>query len=302
MIKRNVVIIFNCLCLLLLFSLTARAGASQFQIGLGQRNDKISWNIAGDLNGENPNILSELTWNDLDSTALTLNLRHQLGRDYIAMGQLLLGRVDTGVVQDSDYLTDDRTSEFSRSYSDASDSEILDWSLGIGRTLFSAEGWELGAMLGYASQRQNLRISDGYQTIPVLAPLIGLESSYQTNWRGPWIGIAIKKNWRRLHFQGGLGYHWTNYYGEGDWNLRDDLAHPVSFIHRADGSGISLGLGLAYALNDHWSLGLNYQRAKWRTDPGRDVVFGADGTSIDTRLNEVRWSSQMITFTANVYF
>ena len=36
----------------------------------GYRTDDLDWNIAGDINGNNPNIISELTWDDLESYQL----------------------------------------------------------------------------------------------------------------------------------------------------------------------------------------------------------------------------------------
>lgn len=302
MFKRGSLIVLSCIFFLLISSLTTFADASQFQIGLGERGDTLRWNIAGDLDGQNPNILSELSWNDLDSTQLALDFQHQLGTNFFGQGRLFLGLIDSGVVQDSDYLADDRTLEFSRSYSDADGSRILDWSLGIGRTLLSKAGWELAAMAGYSNERQYLRIIDGYQTIPDPDPITGLDSIYQTSWHGPWLGISLKKEWRQLRFRSGFEYHWADYYAEGDWNLRDDLAHPVSFTHRAEGSGISLRLGLDYALNTQWSIGFDYQMAEWRSESGTDRVYGDDGTTVSTRLNEVEWTTDMMIFKVSANF
>ena len=38
----------------------------------GYRADDLDWNIAGDINGNNPNVLSELTWDDVKSYQVKL--------------------------------------------------------------------------------------------------------------------------------------------------------------------------------------------------------------------------------------
>ncbi len=47
----------------------AKSTAAEIEVGLELTNsyriDNLNWNIAGDLYGNNPNILSELTWTDL---------------------------------------------------------------------------------------------------------------------------------------------------------------------------------------------------------------------------------------------
>ena len=40
---------------------------TEFVFTGGYRRDDLDWNIAGDSNGNNPNILSELTWDDIES-------------------------------------------------------------------------------------------------------------------------------------------------------------------------------------------------------------------------------------------
>jgi len=46
----------------------AAQGSSRFDISLGTdyRHAQLDWNIAGTFAGSGPNILSELTWHDLD--------------------------------------------------------------------------------------------------------------------------------------------------------------------------------------------------------------------------------------------
>jgi hypothetical protein len=47
-------------------------------------------------------------------------------------------------------------------------------------------------------------------------------------------------------------------------------------------------------------LGLDYQ--DWSTDPGVDVVFFSNGTTGQTRLNELNWESGAIRLGFTVHF
>jgi hypothetical protein len=100
----------------------------------------------------------------------------------------------------------------------------------------------------------------------------------------------------------GFEYHWPDYEAEADWNLRTDLAHPKSFEHDADGTGVILSADLNVYFNANWALNLNCDYQRWETNAGIDRAFFADGTTSDTRLNEVQWDSYALTIGATYRF
>ena len=98
----------------------------------------------------------------------------------------------------------------------------------------------------------------------------------------------------KITLSAGVEYHWTTYKAEANWNLRKDFAHPKSFEHDADGTGLVLSLGGGYAFSDRWSLGLNLNYQKLSTDPGIDRFYLANGTISEARLNEVNLGSPLL--------
>ncbi len=62
------------IALLSLYSLNspAKEVESTITYGIGERNTTVDWNIAGNLQGENPNIISELIWRNIKSKQLSL--------------------------------------------------------------------------------------------------------------------------------------------------------------------------------------------------------------------------------------
>ena len=76
---------------------------TEFVITGGYRADNLDFNIAGDINGNNPNIISELTWDDLESYQLKFQ-GSLVWPDIIALrGSVNYGWIYDGKNQDSDY-------------------------------------------------------------------------------------------------------------------------------------------------------------------------------------------------------
>lgn len=266
----------------------------------GYREDKLDWNIAGDTSGNNPNILSELTWDDIEIYQVKFEGRIVWPHRIALRGSVAYGWIFDGDNQDSDYLGDNRTFEFSRSNNNTEDDDVWDASVAVGYP-FRFGKTVIGTvtpLVGYSHHEQELNITDGYQTIPNLGPFPGLDSSYDIEWEGPWIGIdlhfkaaELKSFAHRFETYVTYEYHWTDYDAEGNWNLRDDLDHPKSFNHDTDCDGFIIKAGFDFRFNRHWALNVNFDYLDWSTDAGTSKVFFANGTEAKTRLNEVNWTS-----------
>ncbi len=273
---------------------------TNLQLGFGYRVDDLDWSIAGDSSGQNPNVLSELTWRDLESYELKAKGNGIFKDKYVLDGSIAYAEIFRGENQDSDYTGNNRTGEFSRSNNRSDEGDLYDLSAGLGYRMHLnnyQEFWVvddlwLSLLGGYSYHSQDLRITDGVQTIPATGPFAGFNSKYETEWQGPWLGVEFYGTKGRgsgfLRFE----YHFAvDYYAEADWNLRTDFQHPKSFEHEADGTGMVYGLGGSWALNDNWSLGANIDIYDFETDEGVDRTFFSNGTTSETQLNEVSWSN-----------
>ncbi|MGB5745910.1 MAG: hypothetical protein WBM69_02935 [Desulfobacterales bacterium] len=273
---------------------------TEFTISGGYRRDDLDWNIAGDTNGNHPNILSELTWDDVESYQVKFQGNLIWPKIMALRGSVAYGWIFDGENQDSDYRADNRNLEFSRSNNSTEDGYVWDASLAVGYPLRFGRT-VVGTfipLVGYSHHEQLLDLTDGYQTIPDTGPFPGLDSSYDTQWQGPWVGFdlrfrsaEIKALAHRIETYFTYEFHWADYEAEADWNLRDDLAHPKSFKHNTDGDGFIIGAGLNCVLNQYWALNVNFDYQDWSTDNGTSKVFFADGTTAKTQLNEVNWTS-----------
>jgi hypothetical protein len=284
---------------------------TDFTLSTGYRVDELDWDIAGDINGNNPNVLSELTWDDVESYQLKFQGSLVWPNIIALRGYANYGWIFDGDNQDSDYLANNRTFEFSRSNNSTDDDYVLDASLAIGYPFRfgQAEIGTITPLLGYSYHEQNLNITKGNQTIPETGPFPGLNSSYDTEWHGPWIGIdmrfkarEIKTFAHRVETYFTYEYHWADYYAEADWNLRKDFAHPKSFEQDADGNGWKIGAGFNLWLHRNWALNFNFDYQDWSTDDGTDKVFFSDGSTAKTKLNEVNWTSYALSLGASLRF
>ena len=290
------------LVLILILSMSVHAAEfkTDLELSAGYRLDDLDWNIAGNTQGGSPNVLSEYTWTDVETFQARGGMRILMNDAWCLRASFAYGWTFDGENQDSDFAGNDRSQEFSRSNNSADDGSTLDGSIGVGYQ-FKAGRFRWIPMAGYSYSEQNLTLRDGFQTIsvpvagatpPPLGPIAGLDSSYDTTWKGPWIGFDLFFQARdKLVFFGTFEFHWAGYEAEANLNLRNDLAHPKSFEQEADGKGWTIIAGASYALKGPWSLALSATYQRWTTDAGIDRAFYANGRIVETRLNQVNWDS-----------
>lgn len=281
----------------------------------GYRVDQFDWSIAGNTNGTNPNILSELTWADMEIFQLQLDGWVEskdllwLKTNTLFLGKMAYGKIYVGENRDSDYAGDNRTLEWSRSVNQSDDGFTFDVSGAFGPKYELLDGRvSLAPLLGYSFHIQHFIMTDGKQTVsddaihdaffdPLedpwpLGQIPALDSSYTAYWYGPWFGLNLQlkpvEKWT-LELSG--EYHIVEYFAEANWNLRANLVHPISFEHDACGTGLIFTLKSSYELTEHWSAVFTGNLQSWQTDDGTDTTYFVGGTRGGTRLNEVNWES-----------
>lgn len=272
----------------------------------GYRQDDLNWNIAGNIGGQNPNVLSELTWTDVESRYLAGDVWFIARRLLAVRGRADYGWIYNGDNQDSDFLGNNRTLEFSRSNNASDEGHVADASLGLGYPWgYATPGLRLSLtpLAGYSFHEQRLTITNGNQTIPATGPFENLHSEYLARWVGPWAGLDValrlKKKWG---FFAAAEYHWADYEANATWNLRTDLSQPESFRHLADGHGWVTSLGVGYAPWRDWSFRLSLDMQSWSTDPGIDRTFPVTGSVSETRLNVVDWDTYAVSLGVEARF
>ena len=293
--------------LIVLSGWTLQAGAveveTELSLGLGYRTADLNWDIAGNLVGTGPNVLSELKWNDMQLGEATAAGELRIDKRLVLRGRGAYGWILSGNNQDSDYDGNNRTLEFSRSNSEAG-GRVGEATFGLGYEFWwydSSVGRYARVIpqFGYAWRRQYLDIHNGRQVIPASAasPIDDLDSSYDTEWQGPWLGLTLDMDASdRTRVSLEFEYHFADYHAEANWNLRTDWAHPVSFVHDTTATGVVAALAFRQELGRHWLLSARIESQHFKGEPGVDTINLINSTTgaidqVATRLNTVEWQS-----------
>lgn len=274
----------------------------------GYRKGNLNWSIAAP--DYSPNILSELHYDNLTIYEAGLDAKAVMNKLYSKVS-VSFGKIAEGKGTDSDYQENDRNSIYSQSESNLSD-EIQDMSIGLGYQLdFFQNRFLVAPHFGLSYHTQKIRQTDGIQTISSSGDLIsysrkgisGLNSTYEANWRTLFVGFDLDcEIIYQIHMISSIEYHSASFQAYADWNLRDDFAHPVSFMHEAEGKGMSITVGINRIIAERWLIGLMYGWQAWNTDPGTDTLYWSGGGATRSTLNEVNWESRSVNLSIGYNF
>ena len=280
---------FFIIVFLSLYSLnsTAKKVESTITYGIGERNTTVDWNIAGNLQGENPNIISELIWRNIKSKQLSLGGSWTEG-DYFLQASGEYGKVYSGENQDSDYSLDDRQGEFSRSVNNAGKDYMLDLELNYGKSHVVSPKLKIDASFGYSIHRQHLKMYGGNQLIGS-ASLEGLDSLYQSNWEGPQASVGMSYKNKDDVYSLNYTHQDIDLNGHTNWNLRSDLKHPVSMTQAGRGNGKKIVVGYEHAVSDFSSLSLTLSRYNYSASGVH--TFHLLSSDPAQKLNAVNWQA-----------
>jgi hypothetical protein len=277
--------------------LCGKVSAFEADLSLITREDSLKWNIAGP--DQIPNVLSELKWNSLKSIGLGGRLQSNCSwLHFEAQGSY--NRIFAGRVRDFDFAEDNRRELFSQSSSKASKGTLFDASALIGLNITCPKSILIVPHVGYSLEEQHLKIFDGVTEVAIdpddIGPILGLNSSYNAKWYGPFIGL---KGYFPLFcgtFGLGFDYYYQNYRGRGHANLRPDILGGI-YRHKARGWGQEFFAEFQSRLQETLFFELKVKFGKFWTKKGTETeALRGDEIIIPVRVdfNRVEWNSRSI--------
>ncbi|WP_207423537.1 hypothetical protein [Desertivirga brevis] len=247
-------------------------------LGTGFFSDNLDWSIAGNSNGEDPNILSELKWTRQEGPLAEIGV--QIGvRSFFAESGFTYQRTFCGQVSDSDFGEDDRERRVFNIVLPTRKGSLYSTSLGAGYYLQSGKktGFKLSA--GVSRRSMTLFLSDQSSN---------LNSSYAPEWKGWYLKAILVKQLGKVYYLNiGIAYHQQIYTAKANWDLIEEFEHPVSFRHKAKGLGFDCKPSLNAWISKKISLSLSAEAYLWQTGRGTDELFFKNGKTAITQLNEV---------------
>lgn len=301
----------------------SREDKFSFSLETGYRRDNLNWNIASDLLGvTSPNILSELTWRDIESystkASFYLPFRTNWGSFFLDAG-ITYAYSFSGENQDSDFNEDNRVDEWSRSINKIDGTYFVDYEVNLGYKLFKSRFIDLSSIAGFGYYTQFLKLKNLHQVISGTnntgrsqPPAVGttdptLNSSYYAEWNGFNIGLSLslKPTQKQSLKITGKYFPIAEYYGEGNWNLRNFI-FKHGFTNNIQGFHLNAKYGLTlhrrflnvYSLNGQKktntkfvSLYVCIDYKTFKTDSGLDATYQSGQQIGRQKLNEVNWNT-----------
>lgn len=269
----------------------------------GYLKGDFEWHIAADLSGTlTPNVLSSLSYQNLSAPTVTLHqklfVKQESYQNFYLLWQAEYGKIEEGVVQDSDFDDNNQSAEYSRSLSDPTNSPLSHFLVGLGVILKENHQHTLSMDAGLSVYQQTFLKTNGRQVIatdmrtPPIGEFSGLNSSYHARWLSGFVAMSDTIYIRKHKLTLTARFLQTDYQAKANWNLRQDFAHPVSFQHDALGQGTHFEISYQVPLSQNFSFYSAWNKNRMKTGSGIDTVFFADGSAGVTKLNEAEWKSQ----------
>jgi hypothetical protein len=255
----------------------------QLSVTAGYRQENLQWSIAGNANGQNPNVLSALRWQSVAGPVTGIRLQYNFFNSCQLEGEYERTFFLSGKVYDTDYGGNDRTNIVYAQQFNTNKGGADRWLVGIGYQLPVIRKFSITPSAGYGLFHQALYL------VGNTVPINDLNSSYKTRWSGPYGQLlCVTELTKKLSMNAGLRYNQVRYRASANWNLIREFSHPESFRHTANGYGINIHAALLYHASKMHSIGIKGSYSRWQTGRGIDELYLASGGSEQTQLNEVR--------------
>lgn len=200
-------------------------------------------------------------------------------------GHYSYGKTYRGDASDKDYADDDRNGLFSEQYLDSDIGYIKELGIFPKYLFFKRSHISLFAYPAFQCTRQLLylvnKVSEDHQDY-----IDGLRSSYRYDSRVIGAGLEMYAGWERFSLLTRLNAGKLFYDASGNWNLRQDLQHPISYSHSARGKSIGLKIENRYHLTKSIACFFEYSFLSQKSRNGIDRLFRLEKEPYETRLNE----------------
>lgn len=247
--------------------------------GIAASKENLTWSIAGNLNGANPNVFSELDWSQITGVGYYAGLGFPVRKRFSGFLDFSQGLIVRGRVTDTDYRSDDRRDQVFFAEEDAGKGQVINAQTGLAFNAINTGFFAFSFGAGYGLLNQQLYLVNEGK---------GLNSRYSNHWYGPLTFGKVKFVINdALNISAQTTYHQVKYRAVADWNLIEEFQHPVSFSHKAKGFGLDNKLSLEFRYKSNLNVLVSSNYGYWTTGKGIDKLYKSDQSTIKTRLNDV---------------
>tara|TARA_R110002050_G_scaffold24083_3_gene64257 strand:+ start:9695 stop:10579 length:885 start_codon:yes stop_codon:yes gene_type:complete len=287
----KMVMLSLCLLLLLCENSYPQSGGKRLflEIGTAFNISRLNWSIAGNLEGNSPNILSELKFNDIISFGTYVRGQYYPIKSVVVSVYFNQNSVIKGTGTDTDYKDDNRINPVFEKDFESNEGHFKLVKSGIGTPIYVSYKIQIIPSINYFLTKQRYYI--------LSQEIQDLRSIYQANIQGSEIAIETNLNLHQAIYSSlTLSYHYVNYRAEADWNLIDSFEHPLSFSHDSKGFGFGVNMLVGYKLNNIFSFLAGGSLNATTIRRGIDTSYLRNGEEILTQFNGAKNTFGCVSF------
>ena len=253
---------------------------------IGYSLSETAFNIAGNEQGTNPNILSELIWDPTNSLEYGIEVKLNTNK-FIINTDFQLNRTFMGNVSDIDYDGNNRTLITSELHLSNHEGNGYTLKLQPGYDWSNKDNLSFTTYLSFSYMQRNMYLlNDKDWNSSNMNYIDGLNSYYKYKFPNYGIGgqfnYQLNQKWATtIHLEGYL----SKYYAYGNWNLIKEFEKPISYEHKGNGKKIDSGLGLTYKINSSTNIGINYNFNYFNVENGKDYLYHKTDGLLKAKLN-----------------
>ena len=265
-------------------ALCVRAQKNEIRVAAGYGRSDLHWSIAGNIDGKDPDILSELVWSRLRGPLWNGEARYYFKNRFGIELNAGYHNIQKGRVIDRDYASDHRQDNYYNEQFNSRGRDVL-IDAAVNYNIGTLADFQIRPFIGYTLKKQEaLLLGDEEKEKD-------LHSSYKTTWMGGRVGLNAMGVFNRFDIRMNCFSGLLKYRAEALWNLIDEFAKPVSFRHNTGAYQIGGSVEMGYTLWQKVRI-MGYYNI-WHADAwkGLDKAYYTDGSTIDTRLNWVTSTS-----------
>ncbi len=283
---------YNAICLWLVFAFGIHCAAAQknqlsFSTGLVLDINTLQWSIAGNSYGQGPNVLSELIFRNIVSLGSYANITYKPLRSLELYSLYQKRSVVSGRGSDVDYRDDNRKNPTYDESFLSNKGSIKTLNTGTNIYLINKKFFHLDGGVSYTCTNQNFYI--------LSQDTDDLKSTYEAKWKG--VSFSFGGTYSisgKISVDGKLYYCFLNYNTIGNWNLRDEFMHPISFKQYAKANRFGCFIEINYLINKALVLSINGTLGKAKAFKGIDTSFLKNSEEVLTQFNEANNTSHAL--------
>lgn len=309
------------------------------EIGFGFRSDCLDWKTS--FKGDSKCTLhSHLKWHELQICQIEARGQYVTSKNIYFRGSADYGWIIAGKNSDLDwgkrfpyssYCSEGLRFEIAHSHS-KTNGHAYDVKVAVGYRFQIVEKiFSIAPLVGYSLHGQKFQdhhlrqrfygeMESGMSSVmdrsDSIASNIGTNAEYHAHWRGVFLGFDFDCNFSRSGSTvewGSFGtyeFHWSGYYGKGQWNFRQDFVDGCFYHHAKNAYGNVLNLGLKWNFCGKWSLALRSEfQWFWASSGGHKVKISHDSFKKKTTdcfflldLHSIRWQSASLIIDLGIIF